>query len=91
MATYGERNKLFGWATSDVGDREYLSSITSVGAQAAAYQHIANCETSVSSEHQAFHRRYQKGMADFVKGPTAIKLLQELSELRARGAVPNAI
>ena len=35
IATPGERNKILRWASSDVGDRAYLSNITSVDGQAA--------------------------------------------------------
>jgi hypothetical protein len=58
-----ELNKLLGYASSNVGDCNYLLSIISVDVQTAFREekstgHIAKLQSVSTSETQVFHRHY---------------------------------
>jgi hypothetical protein len=82
-ATPGERNKLLGHASSDIGDRDYLSNLT-LDAQSAFLQqkprvdHIDKLRSVSTKRALGLPQTLPaKKMADLLNDPTAIKLHQE--------------
>jgi hypothetical protein len=95
--TPGERNKVLGHASSDVGDRDYLSIIP-LDVQGAFLQEEPRTEhitklRSVSARRapglpQALPA---KEMASLINDPTATKLYRDLCQLREHGATENSV
>ena len=91
--TPGERNKLLGYASSDIGDRDYLLNITSVNAQAAflrekpRFNHITKLRSVNTKRARVFPQALPaRELANFLNNPTATKLYQDQCQLRERGA-----
>ena len=96
-ATPGERNKVLGHASSDIGDKDYLSTIT-LDVQAAFLReeprtdHITKLRSVSTKRARGLPRALPaKEMASILNDPTAAKLHGDLHQLRERGATENAV
>jgi hypothetical protein len=85
----GERNKVLGHASSDVGDRNYLLSITSVDVRT---DHIAKLRgVSTKRAPDLPQALPAKEMINILNDPTVIELYRDLCQLRKHGTTENNV